>query len=326
MTAKSILVVLSTGIVSALLIAQTLVPRPTAPATPAATKPAEPPLYDEKVDARQQIAAALASAKKENRRVLIQWGGNWCGWCIALHNLYKSDPEISKTLRYEYDAVHVDTGKDGKNVDLAKSYGADLEHHGYPYLTILDASAKPIINQETASLEVKGTDGNSVGVAAGHDKTRVLAFLKKNVATPWNANDLYSQALAQAKSSDRMVFLHFGAPWCGWCHKLEDWMARPEIAALLSKEFVEIKIDIDRTGGAADMEKKLGATGGIPWYVIIDSAGKALITSSTEGDNIGFPANDAEIARFGSMLKRTAHRLTQADIQRILDSLKTESK
>ena len=45
-------------------------------------KPAKKPLYDESADAKQQIAAALAKAKRENRRVLIQWGGNWCSWCI----------------------------------------------------------------------------------------------------------------------------------------------------------------------------------------------------------------------------------------------------
>ncbi len=39
-----------------------------------ATKKAD--IYDESADARQQIADALASAKKENRRVLIQWGAN----------------------------------------------------------------------------------------------------------------------------------------------------------------------------------------------------------------------------------------------------------
>jgi len=30
----------------------------------------------------------------------------------------------------------------GKNIDLAKSYGADLQKHGFPFLTILDANGK----------------------------------------------------------------------------------------------------------------------------------------------------------------------------------------
>ena len=94
---------------------------PTAP-TPAQPSPkqAKAPIYDESADARAQIAAALAKAKKENRRVLIQWGANWCHWCHLLHDGFKSRdkvgqndftkrPEnIASKLRAEYDLVLVD--------------------------------------------------------------------------------------------------------------------------------------------------------------------------------------------------------------------------
>jgi hypothetical protein len=44
----------------------------------ARVKPAK--VYDEAADARKQIADALAKAKQNNRRVLIQWGGTGaCG-------------------------------------------------------------------------------------------------------------------------------------------------------------------------------------------------------------------------------------------------------
>src|SRR5215216_5325616 len=62
---------------------------------------AEVAIYDESADAQKQIDAALAKAKKENRRVLIQWGGNWCGWCRLLHAKFQSDAAIRKELSYE---------------------------------------------------------------------------------------------------------------------------------------------------------------------------------------------------------------------------------
>ena len=40
---------------------------------------AKKPVYDEKADAKAQIETALSAAKRENRRVLIQWVRNWCG-------------------------------------------------------------------------------------------------------------------------------------------------------------------------------------------------------------------------------------------------------
>src|SRR5688572_5485768 len=90
-----------------------------APAKPAPEK-APPPVYDEKADAAADIAAALARAKAENRRVLIQWGGNWCHWCIKLDGLMKKDKKISRKLMYEYDVVKVDIGRHDKHMDLAE--------------------------------------------------------------------------------------------------------------------------------------------------------------------------------------------------------------
>ena len=63
-------------------------------------KPAKPSVYDEKADARADLKAALARAQKENKRVLVQWGANWCGWCIKLHDVFKSDKEIADRSRF----------------------------------------------------------------------------------------------------------------------------------------------------------------------------------------------------------------------------------
>lgn len=279
-------------------------------------------VYDEKADAKQQIAAALAKAGKENRRVLIQWGGNWCSWCVKLHELFKRNKEIARTLMYEYDVVYVDAGKPvGKNIDLGSSYGADLKK-GFPYLTILSAEGKPLANQETSSLEV---DGKSV--AAGHDPKKVLEFLKTHQAPYRNADDVLKEGLESAKKSGKAAFVHFGAPWCGWCHRLEDWMAREDIAPLLAKDFIDIKIDIDRTTGGKELLAKYATTDkvGIPWFVIVDANGKALAESSaTSGKpdtNIGFPAAEGEIAHFEAMLKKAAKNMTPADLEKIRKSL-----
>jgi len=136
-------------------------------------------VYDEAADAQQQIAAALVKAKQDNRRVLIQWGGNWCPWCIKLHDLYEKDSKISLKLQDEYEVVYVDAGgKTKKNMDLAKSYGADLAVYGVPFLTILASDGKAVANQETGALENKDQEGSP-----GHDPSAVLDFLAKYQAT-----------------------------------------------------------------------------------------------------------------------------------------------
>lgn len=273
-------------------------------------------VYDENADARQQIAAAVAKAKKENRRVLIQWGGNWCPWCLKLNAMCKTDKAVSKTLLYEYDVVHVDAGQNDKNMDLAKSYGAKID--GFPFLTILDADGKPVINQNTPPFEVEGTN-----VSAGYKMAKLNDFLVEHQAKPLNAQAVLDTGLAEAKKSGKRVFLHFGAPWCGWCHKLEDWMARPEIEQLMGKAFVDIKIDVDRMVGGADMKSKLtgGKEGGIPWFVIMDASGKVLATSDGPKGNVGFPYKQEEVAHFAAMIEKSDTKLTKADIETLTKSL-----
>ena len=136
-------------------------------------------VYDTTADGREQIAAALVKAKEGNRRVLIQWGGNWCPWCRRLHQLYEKDPNISAKIQHEYEVVYLDAGgKAKKNMDLATTYGVDLAAHGVPFLTILDSDGKVVANQETGSLENKDQKASP-----GHDPAAVLEFLTKYQVT-----------------------------------------------------------------------------------------------------------------------------------------------
>jgi thiol:disulfide interchange protein len=304
-------------------VAQTTPPPAQPTAAPATAKEAPPKIYDETADARKDIAAALARAAKENKRVLIQWGANWCSWCHLLHNTLKSDRDLAKVMLYEYELVHADIGRWDKNLDLAQQYGADFKKHGVPFLTVLDASGKVVANQETGVFEVKpAAEGDKVEPA--YLKPKVLEFLKANAASPLAADQVLAAGLARAKNDDKRVFLHFGAPWCVWCRRLEAWMAQPDVATVLAKDFVDVKIDTDRmTGGEALYKKMCEKPGGIPWIAFLSPDGKALATGDEPGKgNIGFPAADHEIAHFETMLKAARRHMTDSEAAGLLQSLK----
>lgn len=302
-------------------------PAETAPKKPA-KQASKTPLYDEEADAKSQIAAALKSAKKENRRVLIQWGFNSCHWCQLMHLTFKSDRALSKELNYEYDVVMIDAGINGKNLELAASYGAELEKSGFPYLTVLDADGKALANQETSSLEMKDDKGESViGKGAGHDPEKLLAFLKAHRATPLNADTVFADASAKAKAEGKSVFLHFGAPWCSWCHRLDDWLSREDVSAAMGKDFVDLKIDQDRMTGGKELFRRFKKDeAGIPWFAIVNPAtGTATSTSDGEKGNVGFPAAPEEIAHFMKMLEGSRKNMSEADIAALKRSLEKKN-
>jgi thiol:disulfide interchange protein len=56
---------------------------------------AKPAIYDESADGSKQIAEALALAGKDGKRVLLQFGANWCPWCHKLHALFETDKDIA---------------------------------------------------------------------------------------------------------------------------------------------------------------------------------------------------------------------------------------
>ena len=252
-----------------------------------------PKLYDESADAAADIAKALAKAKKENKRVLLQFGANWCGWCHKLHKVFEDEREIARTMLYEYEIVMVDVGRFDKNMELVEKYGAKIKGSGVPFLTVLNADGEVVTNQNTGDLE----DGDH------HDVVKVSNFLTSNVAAPVSAETVLVEGIAKAKANGKTAFVHLGAPWCGWCHRLEDFMAANQ--ELFDKYFIDIKIDTDRMTGGKEVAERLrgGASGGIPWMVFLDGSGKEIINSDGPNGNVGHPVTDEEIAHFVRMLE-----------------------
>lgn len=283
-----------------------------------AAKQAKKDIYDENADAKTDIAAAVARAKKENKRVLVMYGGNWCGWCYKLHDVLKTNREVARTLLYDYELVMVDIGHMDKHQDIVKAYGAEIK--GVPFLTVLDGDGKVVVNQPTEPLEEGGDH---------HNPDLVQAFLNKHKTEPQVAKTVFDKALASAESQGKMVFMHLGAPWCGWCRKLEAFLDQKEIAAIMNRDFVDLKIDIDRMTGGKDIQAKYQPTssGGIPWFAILDSKGEVLATSDGEnGRNVGFPVEKHEIAHFIGILNKTRKNISADDTGKIEAALIESAK
>lgn len=93
---------------------------------------------------------------------------------------------------------------------------------------------------------------------------------------------------------------------------------RDDIAPIFSKDFVDVKIDVDSLeGGKELMSRYNGGYSGLPWLAILKPPdGTVVITSDDpEKGNIGSPRANWEIEHWNRMMRTAAQRITEEEIQ-----------
>jgi thiol:disulfide interchange protein len=128
-----------------------------------------PDIFDVRADGDSQVAAALSQAKAEHKRVILDFGANWCIWCRRLHSTFETDSSVSRALEKDFIVVMVDVNtRNGtkRNADLVARYGNPIEH-GIPVLVVLDAEGKQLTTKDTGELEE----------GAGHSPAKIVSFL-----------------------------------------------------------------------------------------------------------------------------------------------------
>lgn len=108
-------------------------------------------IYPDPAQAKADLAAALKTAAANHKRVLIDFGGNWCGDCQVL-DIYFHNAENRPILEANYVLVHVNVGQYDANLDLAKRYGIPLEK-GVPALVVLSDTGKVLYSQKSGEFE-----------------------------------------------------------------------------------------------------------------------------------------------------------------------------
>jgi len=104
-------------------------------------------LYSETAKPADEIAAGLAKAKREHKRVILDFGGDWCGDCQVLDIYFHQAPNL-ELLDKNFVLVHVWIGHMDKNIDVAAKYGVPI-NKGVPALAVLTPSGKVLYSQAT---------------------------------------------------------------------------------------------------------------------------------------------------------------------------------
>ena len=132
----------------------------------------KPKLYHPEANAEKDIEAAIKQAKKQNKFVLLQSGGNWCSWCIEFARFCKADPKIDSILNASFVWYHLNWSKENENKKIFAKYGYP-QRFGFPVFLILNSKGERINTQNSEYLE----DGKR-----SYDRAKVIAFL--NAWTP----------------------------------------------------------------------------------------------------------------------------------------------
>lgn len=144
-----------------------------APAVPAASPiaPAKPiafprERFDPTRDARADLDAAIKAAAKSGKNIVLDVGGEWCGWCVYMDKFFYLNPDIAKVRDANFIWVKVNYSKENENKEFLSVYP---EAPGYPHLYVLDPSGKLLQSQDTSLLEM----------GKGYNPEKIAEFLNK---------------------------------------------------------------------------------------------------------------------------------------------------
>ena len=111
-------------------------------------------IYPDPSQARADLAAALKTAGATHRRILLDFGGNWCGDCQVL-DLYFHDARNKPILDANFVLVHINIGYMDTNLDIAEKYGVPIKK-GVPALAVLSERGTLLYSQKNGEFEAMG--------------------------------------------------------------------------------------------------------------------------------------------------------------------------
>ena len=106
--------------------------------------------FDPLRDPAADLASAMETATKSGKRIILDVGGEWCGWCVYMDKFLYLNKPLTKFRDDNYVWIKINMSEENENKRFLSAFP---EITGYPHLFVLDETGKLLHSQDTAVLE-----------------------------------------------------------------------------------------------------------------------------------------------------------------------------
>jgi hypothetical protein len=197
---------------------------------------------------------------------------------------------------------------DREVAEFARSKNWPLPENGRILASAIDPAGR-----ELGRIEIDAKDPAGAKLASD--------FVRRHAPVRVDAKERWNEAFAASGRSGRKVWVRISQRYCRPCFLLSRWL--DDQKTLLDEDYVFLKIDDVRDLHGNEVAERLerGEGHGVPFHAIFDSNGKLLITSEGALGNIGHPSGVEGKKHLRKMLLETRDKLTEKQIDQIIDTL-----
>lgn len=231
------------------------------------------------------FAQALAKAKKENKKLMVDCYTLWCGPCRYMSTQVFPNDTLGKYMNEHFVCMQLDM-EHGEGPERNKTFKVKA----YPTFIFFDGDGKEMNRFEGMAMKdefqkrceriLKGEAPIQAEDQEVEKKTKAepeekdtLIIEGKGVKFLKGSEVRFADVLEQAKRENKRVLIDFWATWCHACMDMnKSTLLDTRTGNLLNYSFVNYSVDIDHDPDGKDLIKKYNVMA-FPTYLILNPDG-----------------------------------------------------